>query len=222
MRDGGACVFIAEDQEYVDKILPIADRLPDLRAIVVLDDSAMFGYAHEKLHRFADLLAAAEKPDLAGSKRNWQGFRRPTRLSSSTLRARPAIRRARWSAMASILPPPTPSSTHYPTLREKPHRTVVYLPMCHVLGRDVAITLPLMSQLVPHFGEDPEDFAATLFEVAPTVMFTVPRYLQKFASHVAGRRAQFQPHQARGLRACDAVCAQVCAPPLGWHGVRPA
>src|SRR3974377_2243912 len=27
MRDGGACVFIAEDQEYVDKILPIADRL---------------------------------------------------------------------------------------------------------------------------------------------------------------------------------------------------
>ena len=56
--------------------------------------------------------------------------------------------------------------------------------MCHVLGRDVAITLPLISQLVPHFGEDPEDFATTLFEVAPTVLFTVPRYLQKFASHV--------------------------------------
>src|SRR5215467_7908694 len=65
MRDGGACVFIAEDQEYVDKILPIADRLPNLRAIVVLDDSAMFAYAHAKLHRFADLLATSEKPDLA-------------------------------------------------------------------------------------------------------------------------------------------------------------
>ena len=56
--------------------------------------------------------------------------------------------------------------------------------MCHVLGRDVAITLPLISQTVPHFGEDPEDLATTLFEVAPTVMFTVPRYLQKFASRV--------------------------------------
>jgi long-chain acyl-CoA synthetase len=75
-------------------------------------------------------------------------------------------------------------ATQYPTLREKPHRTIVFLPMCHVLGRDVAITLPLISQLVPHFGEDSEDFATTLFEVAPTVMFTVPRYLQKFASHV--------------------------------------
>ena len=53
-----------------------------------------------------------------------------------------------------------------------------------MLGRDVAVTLPLISQLVPHFGEDPEDFATTLFEVAPTVLFTVPRYLQKFASQV--------------------------------------
>ncbi len=30
MRDGGAAVFIAEDQEYVDKILPIVDELPAL------------------------------------------------------------------------------------------------------------------------------------------------------------------------------------------------
>jgi len=44
MRDGGASVFIAEDQEYVDKILPIAGRLPDLRAIVVLGGSAMFTF----------------------------------------------------------------------------------------------------------------------------------------------------------------------------------
>ena len=27
MRDGGAVMFIAEDQEYVDKILPLVDRL---------------------------------------------------------------------------------------------------------------------------------------------------------------------------------------------------
>ena len=53
-----------------------------------------------------------------------------------------------------------------------------------MLGRDVAVTLPLISGLVPHFGEDPEDLATTLFETAPTVLFTVPRYLQKFASQI--------------------------------------
>ena len=38
MRDGGASIFVAEDQEYVDKILPIADALPGLRWIVVIDE----------------------------------------------------------------------------------------------------------------------------------------------------------------------------------------
>jgi long-chain acyl-CoA synthetase len=73
---------------------------------------------------------------------------------------------------------------HYPTLARNEHRTVGYLPLCHVLGRDVAVTFPLISRLVPHFGEHPEDLATTLFETAPTVLFTVPRYLQKFASQL--------------------------------------
>src|SRR5690606_36437733 len=63
-------------------------------------------------------------------------------------------------------------------------RTVVFLPLCHVLGRDIAITMPLFSRLVPHYGEDIEDLSTTFFEVAPTVLFTVPRYLQKFASQI--------------------------------------
>jgi len=64
------------------------------------------------------------------------------------------------------------------------HRTVVYLPLCHILGRDLAITLPLLGRIVPHYGEDIEDLPTTFFEVAPTLLFTVPRYLQKFASQV--------------------------------------
>jgi long-chain acyl-CoA synthetase len=73
---------------------------------------------------------------------------------------------------------------HYPTLAQNEHRTVGYLPLCHVLGRDVAVTLPLISRLVPHFGEHPEDLPTTLFETAPTILFTVPRYLQRFAAQV--------------------------------------
>jgi long-chain acyl-CoA synthetase len=75
-------------------------------------------------------------------------------------------------------------AAHYPMLVEKEHRTVAYLPLCHVLGRDVAVTLPLLTQLVPHFGESVEDLPTTLFETAPTVLFTVPRYLQKLAAQI--------------------------------------
>jgi long-chain acyl-CoA synthetase len=55
MKDGGASIYIAEDQEYIDKILQIADRLPDLKWIVVIDDSAMFDYSHPKLISLSQL-----------------------------------------------------------------------------------------------------------------------------------------------------------------------
>src|SRR5215470_1432185 len=55
MRDGGAVLFIAEDQEYVDRILPLLDRLPALRRIVVIDDTALFAYRHEKIASYAAL-----------------------------------------------------------------------------------------------------------------------------------------------------------------------
>jgi long-chain acyl-CoA synthetase len=73
---------------------------------------------------------------------------------------------------------------HYPTLAQRAHRAVAYLPLCHILGRDIAVTLPLLSRLVPHIGEEVDDLPRTLFDVAPTVLFTVPRFLQKIASQM--------------------------------------
>ena len=185
MRDGGASVFIAEDQEYVDRILPIADQLPDLRTIVVLDASAMFSYRHDKLRHFAELLdSVGDEADISWLERQIAGLSPDdpafiVYTSGTTGHPKGAlVTHGKHLAATDTV------ASHYPTLRNKTHRTVVYLPLCHVLGRDVAITLPLISQLVPHFGEDPEDFGTTLFETAPTVLFTVPRYLQKYASHV--------------------------------------
>jgi long-chain acyl-CoA synthetase len=184
MRDGGASIFIAEDQEYIDKIQLLSDRLPALRHIVVIDDSAMFGYSHPKLASYRALLEQVEQPDLS-----WLEERvarvapdAPAFIvytSGTTGHPKGALisHGKHLAATANIV-------EHYPTLAAKQHCTVVYLPLCHVLGRDVAVTLPLISRLVPHFGEDPEDLPATLFETAPTVLFTVPRYLQKFASQV--------------------------------------
>jgi len=184
MRDGGATIFVAENQEYVDKILPYADILPELRWIVVVDDSAMFAYEHPKLRSFAELMelgADAGVDDLERIARAIDpaagAFIVYTSGTSGAPKGALITHGTHLAAAANMV-------LHYATLAQKIHRTVAYLPLCHIFGRDVAVTLPLLSKMVPHFGESLEDLPQTLFEVAPTVLFTVPRYLQKFASQV--------------------------------------
>lgn len=200
MQDGGAALFVAENQEYVDKILPLAGRLPALRRILVIDDSAMFGYDEPRLARYHGLMAGAPETDLAWLEEQVarvgaedSAFIVYTSGTTGDPKGALVTHGKHLAATANIV-------DHYPTLMETEHRTVVYLPLCHVLGRDVAITLPLISRLVPHFGEDIEDLPATLFEVAPTVLFTVPRYLQKFASQVLVGIANSSPAKRAAYR----------------------
>jgi len=183
MRDGGAALFVAENQEYVDKVLAVAGDLPDLCHIVVIDQTAMFAYDDTRLSMFDDLLEA-ESADLAwletqASKLDPAAPAFIVYTSGTTGAPKGAVMAhgKHLAATYNII-------AHYPKLAEREQRTVAFLPLCHVLGRDVTMTMPLFSRLVPHFGEDLEDLPTTIFEVAPTVLFTVPRYLQKFASQI--------------------------------------
>ena len=100
---------------------------------------------------------------------------------------------------------------HYPELSSGEHRVVAMLPLCHTMGRNTAITMPLIADIVPHYPESVDTFAESFPEVAPTFIFTVPRYLQKFAAHLLVGIDASSPVKRSAYRAAMAIGRRVAA-----------
>jgi long-chain acyl-CoA synthetase len=213
LEHGGARVAVVEDQEHLDKVLAVLEQCPGVRGVVVIDTRALFMYRRAGVHRFADVearggatagvealagLAAAVRPDDPAT---------IVYTSGTTGHPKGALYRhgQHLAACANIL-------AHYPVLTQGEHRVVAMLPLCHTMGRDTAITMPLLADIVPHYPESVDTFAETLYEIAPTFVFTVPRYLQKFAAHLLVgidassplKRAAYRAALALGRRAATA------------------
>jgi long-chain acyl-CoA synthetase len=184
LRHGGASVLIVEDQEHVDKVLPMLDRLQDLRKLVVIDDSNMFGYRHPALMSLHELTALGEgltRDAFAERARAVQPDDPATIVYTSGTSANP--KGALYTHRSLI------------TLGHQFHafaelegrddvRSVVHLPLNHLYERANTPQGMLVKGIVPHFSDEAARFLETLYEVAPQHHASVPRYWSKLASRV--------------------------------------
>ena len=187
LKDGNPCMFVAQDQECLDRILPILSNFPGLRQIIVIDTKGIFGVEHPSVTRYERLLQNGEGQRAAapGTLDEMVNRLKPsdpvfivyTSGTTENPKGVPISHGKHLAASYTLI-------DHYPILTEMPHRTVVTLPFSHMLGKTASITLPLLTEIIPHYGEAIEDLGQTLFEVAPTVLFVMPKYLQKLAARL--------------------------------------
>lgn len=188
LDNGGAKFFVAENQEYVDKILAVAERLSGLRKIIVADLRAMFLYRDDQLIGFRaveELGRRVKEP-------------RPGLFQERLRQVKPDDVAVFVYTSGTTGPPKAATLTHRdlmvgmvhtylegcPELNRGTHRLVTHLPLAHLLERSISICLPLIADVVPHVGEEVENLRQTLYEVSPTFFHAVPRIWEKIASQL--------------------------------------
>jgi len=217
LENAGATIFIAENQEYVDKVLELDDLSTPLRAIVVADMRAMFLYRDDRLVSLASVQergrsVAREQPQLLATR---IAAIKPEDIAvfvftSGTTGAPKAAMITHRDLMVGMV------HTHlqgFPELERDEHRIVVHLPLAHLVERSMSLCLMLIADVVPHLGEEAENLRATLVEVEPTFFHAVPRIWEKFASQIlvnidrstALKRLAYKAAMAVGRRHANAA-----------------
>src|SRR5215471_17848707 len=219
LQHGGAVLVVAEDQEHLDKILAVLAECPRVRGVLVIDTRVLFMYRHERVHRFAELetrgrAALQGDHDALARLARAVGPDDPATIvytSGTTGYPKGALYRhgQHIAACANII-------GHYRELSSREHRVVAMLPLCHTMGRNTAITMPLIADIVPHYPESVDTFAESIYEVAPTFVFTVPRYLQKFAGHLLVGIDASSPVKRAAYRAAMAIGRRIAE--RRWRG----
>ena len=186
LKDAGARIHFAEDQEQVDKIF-VMEEQPPLDKIIYVEPRGVVRYDDDRLlfwddfldlgrdHRaanpraVADLMASATEDDLMTLVYTSGTTGPPKGAMISNGNAQFAIEKIVDSG--ARIPdgrPPGPSD-----------EILSYLPLCHIAERIFTTWSVVGAGVVSNFAESIETVPMNLREIQPTVFFAVPRIWEK-------------------------------------------
>ena len=213
-----APIIVCEDQEQLDKVLSIRERLPQLRAIVVIDPRGLRRYERAELHEFADVVALgrdyeAREPAAAAAACTGPALDDiGLMVFTSGSTGRPKAAMMSWRGLGC-------AARGLNTVLGCSSRDslVSYLPLCHVAEQMFSVHIPLLTGAVVNFAESLRTVQEDLRELSPQIFFGVPRIWEKFHASI-----QTKLREAGGLRlwlyrrAMAALQATAGSPRSGW------
>ncbi len=194
LRDSGSTVVFVEDEEQLDKVLQIRERLAGLRKIVIFD--------MEGLTDFADAIALSLEAFIE------QGVdydrRHPNLWEQRCQEPEPDELAILVYTSGTTGPPKGAMLSHRNLIFQCEHGTKLlparpgderlsFLPLCHVAERVIGAYYSIYTGTVVSFAESVETVPENVREVQPAVFGAVPRIWEKFYSGVTIAMADATP-----------------------------
>ena len=212
LADSRTKVLFVEDDEQLDKVLAVRERLPLLRKIVVFDTEGLRDFTTRGLAALRELGRATARRIRASS------------TSASPLPARrpgdPGLHLGhdrQAQGRDAFAPGIVYTVRGYNTIiaQDENDERMCFLPLCHIAERLGGEYFAIYTGSILNFVENPETVPENVREIAPTVFTAVPRIWEKFYSSVTiALRESGRPQQAAyawgigvGHRVADRVLA---------------
>ncbi len=177
--------LIVEDEEQLDKYLQVEDEVPGLLNVIILEDEGLHDLEHHRCLMIEELYeigkkAAADEPGVFEEEIEKAAPEDTAILvyTSGTTGMPKGAMISNENIMAAI----EAGARRLSVLETD--RQLCFLPLCHILERDVSIYFPLAGKCVVNFAESPETVFNNLQEVSPNTFTAVPRVWEKIYSQV--------------------------------------
>ncbi|MBX6373635.1 MAG: long-chain fatty acid--CoA ligase [Acetobacteraceae bacterium] len=225
----GAKAVIAEDEEQVDKLLNVSDRVPALRHIVYSDPRGMRKYADPRLMPASALVEsgealARERPGL------WEELVAATDgeavailCTTSGTTARPKLAMLQSRALIRHC------ETYLKADPKGPEDEYVsVLPLPWIMEQVYVLGWGLIARMKVNFVEEPETTMADFREIGPTFVLFAPRVWEAIAAEVRAKVMDASPLKQRmfetgmrlGLEALDKGRRSALADALLFRALR--
>ena len=227
-EDSASVVLFVEDDEQLDKVLEVRDRLPALRRIVVFDMEGLHDLSDEQVMSFDALRERGRE----------HARRHPAAMDERIAALDPESLAILIYTSGTTGPPKGVMHSHRTLVTEMrgletlwgatraDDERMCFLPLCHIAERIGGEYQAMYSGARLNFVENPDTVPENVREIAPTLVTAVPRVWEKFYSGVtiavkeAGRLQQlaYAWALAAGMQVADRVLAGQPVP--GWSKLR--
>ena len=217
-----APIVVCEDQEQLDKVLEVRDRLPHLHTLIVIDPRGLRRYERKNLHDFADVVelgrkfeaehaaAATEALGSAAGGPALDDIGLIVFTSGSTGRPKAAL--MSWRGLNAAA-----RGLNSMLGCRAGEQLVSYLPLCHMAEQMFSVHIPIAVGATVNFAESLRTVQEDLRELAPQVFFGVPRIWEKFHASIQTKlREAGGPRLAIYRWAMGALQAQAERPRSRW------